>query len=285
MLRPADGVRRAVLPVVGAGGEVEEGLAVPAHAEALQVRVLDAEVGPGDLLGQLRVVLLRQGQIQPLLRHPGQCQGVLQGHLPPLLLVVHQGEDMARVQIADKVGLKEEQVQIPVGLRGVEQATVVIPIRTGWKGALQEREVAVPQAGQGPVDGGQPLVGFLAVRQDQSGDLQVVAVGVVVLDLHHHQGVGGLAPAGDQPAAGEDEQGGKKEEGERRTLFLTLKQVTDASLRLPGGAGEGSGEGGGRLGLFHGLISFRYAEGAQSSRVKKMRLTCSPSKKNRRASP
>ena len=37
--------------------------------------------------------------------------------------------------------------------------------------------------------------------------------------------------------------------------------------------------------LFHGLISFRYAEGAQSSRVKTMRLTCSPSKKNRRASP
>ena len=87
IFRAADRVVDPVFPVVYPGGEVENGLAVRPHAEALQRRELDGQVHGwvlrglvlGELLGlplQLRCVLVGQSLIELLLGLSGDGQRV-----------------------------------------------------------------------------------------------------------------------------------------------------------------------------------------------------------------
>ena len=53
----------------------------------------------------------------------------------------------------------------------------------------------------------------------------------------------GLGLTGHQPPAQQSQGAGQGQKQDRRALFLILEDISDAVLRLPGRAGQGSGEG------------------------------------------
>ena len=228
VLASADHVLDAVVPVVRPGGEVEDGLAVRPHAEALQRLVLDAHVGVRVVLLHDGVELLGQGLAQPLFRLPGQLQRLGQGHLLPGFFVADQGGDVAGDQVGAVFRTEKHQAEIAIRLRGVEEALI---LSGRLVGAVQHQLVVRLQLGQGLVDGGYPFAG-----PGQDRNLNVVLIDIVVLYVHGQGQVLslGLILAGDQRAAQQDDSSHQDHEPQGRTFLFPLEDVSNAQLRLPG---------------------------------------------------
>src|SRR5699024_5822125 len=154
-------------------------------------------------------------------------------------------------------GAKEHQIQVLSRLGGIEQATVLKGgniVQMGRRTVLQDREkwsVFRFQLRQSLVDGGYPLVWFCVTGQSQRGNFDVIPQSVVVLNVHRDAQPGwrggirarsGLA--GHQPSAGQGQGTGQNEKQKGRAFLFVLKDIPNAVLRLPGRAGQGSGEGG-----------------------------------------
>ena len=220
--------------IVGHAGEIELHPAV----------IPDAEPGHRPISGSQSHLRTRQFPVQVLLRSPAegilrgsrQFQGLRQGDHPILLPVVDQGVDITVVAGAGRVQI-EDQVIVPFGHRRIKQAPLA-PYRI--HGGIHNGLILAFEGGQGLVD----LLGTLSFRR-QSGDLNIVAQGIIILGVHCETSGLRSTSAGHQPSAQADGQGHHPYQKQGRPL-VPGKEITQALLGLfgrPAHAGRQPGMG------------------------------------------
>ena len=238
MLPAVHGVHRRV-GVIGHAAEIE------LHAPVIP----DTEPGHCPILRGQSHLRTRQLPVQVLLRPPAegvlrdsrQFQGLRQGDHPILLPVVDQGVEIAVVAGAGRVQI-EDQVIVPFGNRRIKQAPLA-PCRI--HGGSHDGLILAFQGGQGLVD----HLGALPLRR-QSGDLNVVAQGVIILGIHRETcGLRGTS-TGYQPSAQADGQSHYRHQKQGGPL-MPGKEMTQALLGLFGRTAHMGGQPG--FGQFHSV--------------------------------